>query len=103
VAIIRTLGPRLKLLVSDVQMPKLDGLTLAGMIRAEFPRIPIILISGNPEVLRRGSQQRQFEFVQKPFHLETLLNAVRTVMRSRELRARTMDTWSSDGATPSRI
>jgi DNA-binding NtrC family response regulator len=98
--IIRALGTSLELLVSDVQMPKLDGFALAGTVRAEFPGIPIILMSGDSETVRWGRSQRQFEFIEKPFHLETLLNAVSTVMSPRRLKTRTAGPAGPGGATP---
>src|SRR5579872_6334588 len=51
----------LDLIVSDIQMPNGDGLSLAHAVQESYPAVPVILISGqvNPE----GS----FEFVQKPF------------------------------------
>ncbi|MBZ5723369.1 MAG: response regulator [Acidobacteriia bacterium] len=62
------------LIVTDVQMPGGDGLTLATSVRKTFPAVPIILVSGHlrPDV--------DFEFVQKPFSPAALLQAVRNVL-----------------------
>jgi DNA-binding response OmpR family regulator len=68
-------GDALDLIVSDIQMPGGDGLTLARSVRESFPRLPIILISGQVE----SASQRSgisFEIVQKPFLPETLLAAI---------------------------
>src|ERR1700722_1471262 len=35
------------LLISDVTMPKMNGLQLAASVRTLRPRLPVILISGN--------------------------------------------------------
>jgi two-component system cell cycle response regulator CpdR len=39
-------GASADLVLSDVRMPKMDGVALAHAIRAEFPAIPVILMSG---------------------------------------------------------
>ena len=101
--IVRTLGPTLNLLISDVQMPKLDGITLSGMVKAEYPRIPIILLSGDCEIVRLGRQRGQLEYVQKPFGLDTVLKVVRTVMRAHKVRPRTSRQPNPTGPAPTPI
>ena len=44
--LVRKIGSDIDLIISDIKMPKLDGIQLANLVRAEFPKIPIILISG---------------------------------------------------------
>ena len=78
------------LLVSDIQMPLMDGITLACSVRAEFPAIPLILVSGYAEIEEAKLPDTGFEFVQIPFHPATLLSAVKKVMGSKK-------TPSSDG------
>jgi two-component system cell cycle sensor histidine kinase/response regulator CckA len=53
------------LLVSDVTMPEMDGPELAEKLKAERPRLQVILLSGYSNahiVLQRG-----WKFIQKPF------------------------------------
>src|SRR5215471_17190906 len=57
------------LLVSDIRMPLMDGFTLACSVRAEFPAIPLILVSGYANL-----PNSDFEFVQLPFHPAILLS-----------------------------
>jgi DNA-binding NtrC family response regulator len=70
------------LLVSDIKMPVMDGITLARSVLAEFPSIPVILVSGYAEIEQAKLPNSGFEFVQLPFHPDTLLSAVKRVMRS---------------------
>ena len=67
----------IQLLISDIQMPDGDGLTLATAVRERFPQIPILLISGLP------SPDPAFRFLQKPFTWARLASEVRTAARSK--------------------
>jgi two-component system cell cycle sensor histidine kinase/response regulator CckA len=66
-------GP-IDLLVSDVNMPEMDGPELAQRLKAKRPRLQVVLLSGYSHteiVLQRG-----WKFVQKPFQLQELKAAV---------------------------
>jgi CheY-like chemotaxis protein len=80
--LVNKLGGAVDLLVSDIKMPLMDGITLACSVRAEFPAIPIILVSGYAEIEQAKLPDTGFEFVQIPFHPATLLSAVKKVMMS---------------------
>ena len=72
--LVRKIGSDIDLVISDIKMPKLDGIQLATSVRAEFPKIPIILISGYVDVALEN--QPGVEFIAKPFLPSTLLNIV---------------------------
>ncbi len=72
--VVRKLSGEVALIVTDVQMPGGDGLTLASSVRETFPAVAIILVSGHV------TPDTSFEFVQKPFPPNALLQAVRNVM-----------------------
>jgi CheY-like chemotaxis protein len=72
---VHSVGGALDLLVTDVQMPVMDGLALAAAVRADFPRIPIILVSGYA-----GGVETDLPMVRKPFGRETLLAAIADTM-----------------------
>ncbi len=74
--LIRKLGTDVDLLISDIRMPQMDGVTLGCSVRAEFPEIPIVLTSGYTADCRNPG----FEFIPKPFALERFLSVVRRVM-----------------------
>ena len=78
--LLHTLDGTVDLLVSDIRMPLMDGLTLACSVRGEFPAIPLILVSGYAEIEQANLPNSGFEFVQLPFHPATLLSAVKKVM-----------------------
>ena len=69
-------------LVSDVVMPGMDGITLARLVRLERPHIRVILISGYSEdVSRDGIDPSDgIHFLPKPFSLKQLAGAVKQVL-----------------------
>jgi len=76
--LVRDLGDSVDLVVSDIQMPGGDGLSLAQAVKAAFPTIPIILVSG------REQPDGEYDgFVQKPFDSKSLLEAVRNAVAHR--------------------
>ncbi len=70
IALTRTLPGDLDLLVSDVDMPGMNGVALAETLRATSPDLPVILISGGCEPACVGPQRSRF--LPKPFTLGAL-------------------------------
>lgn len=73
---------RFSLLLSDVDMPDLSGLSLARAVREWRPGLPVILMSGTggsrvEEAFRSGAR----EFLEKPFSMGRAVAAVRTALR----------------------
>jgi FixJ family two-component response regulator len=71
-------------LISDIDMPSMDGFELLRMVHTAHPKLPIILITGYPDTLKRlpplgGSNPR---FFTKPFQGPQLLAAVTDAIRS---------------------
>jgi two-component system cell cycle sensor histidine kinase/response regulator CckA len=70
------------LLLSDVMMPSISGPELAKKLKAQRPKMRIILMSGFPDggflVLNYG-----WHFVQKPFMPRALVGRVRDVLKSK--------------------
>ncbi len=68
------------LVILDVNLPEMDGLTAASQICERLPRCTILLMSGDPdsvhavESLRIG--ERKIEVLAKPFEPPELLDAV---------------------------
>jgi two-component system cell cycle sensor histidine kinase/response regulator CckA len=76
------LGPRVHLLVSDVQMPKVNGYTLARDARAQRPDLAIVLMSGYTDL-----EPSAFAFITKPFTPTALRDIVANVMHARAMAA----------------
>ena len=71
-------------LISDISMPAMDGLELLRVVHATRPGLPIILITGHPELLNRLSSidAGYYRWFKKPFNGQELLTAVSDSLRS---------------------
>src|SRR5690242_20999308 len=47
--ILRNSASAISLLLTDVQMPRMEGVSLAASARKLFPRLPIVFMSGNAD------------------------------------------------------
>ena len=66
--------PTLIVILSDINMPGIDGLILLGVIRQRFPDLPVIMVTayGDDERRRRVSDLGAFEFLTKPVDFDHL-------------------------------
>ncbi|MFB9268157.1 PAS domain S-box protein [Bradyrhizobium erythrophlei] len=64
------------LVFSDVIMPGMNGVELAGIIRHRFPGLPVVLTSGYSNVLAENVHSG-FELIQKPYSVEALSRTLR--------------------------
>ncbi len=71
-----------QLVVTDVKMPKLDGMALLKKIREELPDLPVLIITGfgtiggAVEAMKNGAT----DYIVKPFNIEVLEKAVENVL-----------------------
>jgi len=63
------------LLLSDIQMPMMNGIELSQQIRTERPSIRIVLMSGHSEETAHG-----LPFLHKPFVPQTLIETIQGVL-----------------------
>jgi len=77
-------GGQVDVVVSDVVMPEMDGPTLMKELKKRKPDIKIIFVSGYAEDAFDKSlpDQKQFNFLAKPFTLKQLVAAVKETMAS---------------------
>src|SRR5690554_7688969 len=74
-------------LVSDIRMPGLDGLQLLQQLHEQDAELPVLLITGHGDVplavqaMRAGA----YDFLEKPFASEQLLDSVRRALDLRRL------------------
>ena len=73
----------------DVNMPRMDGLTATATITKDVPQVSVVLMSvqGGVEYVRRGMQSGAMEYLTKPFTADELVASVhRAAERSERMR-----------------
>lgn len=77
------------LVLLDVSMPVVDGLTVARVLRAEGNRVPILMLTARTETRDRvaGLDAGADDYLPKPFDLDELLARVRALLRRAALDA----------------
>lgn len=65
-------------IVTDVRMPGIDGLTLLGKINENFPDLPVIVITAHSDLDAAVSayESGAFEYLPKPFDVDEAVNLV---------------------------
>jgi CheY-like chemotaxis protein len=77
---LHAVGGAFDLLLSDIAMPLVDGRQLARVVRAQWPALPVVLMSGfaDPDVLERDVPG--LTLLQKPLEAMTLVAAVQSAV-----------------------
>jgi putative two-component system response regulator len=75
------------LLMSDIQMPKMGGMELLGRVKAAYPDVAIVMITGNVDVHMAvdALSQGAMDYLLKPFQLEEVRARVRQALEKRRL------------------
>ena len=71
------------LLLTDMIMPGMDGESLIKLVKKAHPEMKALLMSGYSEDMARhgSSENKELEFLAKPFELSQLLDKVREVLQ----------------------
>jgi len=71
--------PQLIVILSDINMPGMDGLTLLGEVKERYPDLPVMMVTayGDDERRRRASELGAFEFLTKPVDFDRLKEQLR--------------------------
>ncbi len=74
-------------IICDIRMPKINGVEAIAYFRKEYPRVPLIVVTGFPDVEMATSFLRQgiVDYLVKPVEGEKLKAAVGKAMEQREI------------------
>jgi CheY-like chemotaxis protein len=73
--LLQRLSGGIQLLVTDVQMPKMDGITLGQKVSADYPSIKVLYISAF--VWKPPKHVPKLHFLPKPFLPDALVRCIR--------------------------
>src|SRR5215470_2886863 len=74
----REYSSEISLIITDISMPRLNGVALANAVSEFSPATPIILMSGQQEQFWPERPWRQWTVLMKPLSRDVLLQAIRT-------------------------
>lgn len=68
-------GERVDLVLTDLKMPDMSGWEVAKVVKARWPRLPVGIITGSPELLAERREPVEL-VIRKPVSLEALRAAL---------------------------
>jgi len=79
--------PQLIVILSDINMPGMDGLELLRAVKQRRPDLPVMMVTayGDEERRRRAAEYGAFEFVTKPVDFDRLKERLRQLPFSADL------------------
>lgn len=75
-------------IILDVKMPGMDGITVLSKIKQEFPLLEVILLTGhaNMEVAAEGMELGAFDYILKPASLDELIFKIEDAYKRKTLQ-----------------
>ncbi len=85
-------------MILDLMLPKIDGLTVCRQVRERYPTLPIIMLTAKDDVVDKvlGLEMGADDYMTKPFSLRELEARLKSVLR--RTRAKVSDKQDSDQA-----
>lgn len=76
-------------IICDLALPKISGNEVIAFIRARCPSVPVIVLTGHPDVQGAASLFKQgvVDYLVKPAQAQTLLDSVRRAINEQALSA----------------
>ncbi len=84
------------LIMTDIKMPEMDGITFLKTVKSNDPEVPIIVLTGfaTVEMTKDALQSGAYNFLTKPFEIEDILTIVKRgltlkkeIVRNKEVAA----------------
>jgi CheY-like chemotaxis protein len=74
---------QIDLVITDLRMPHISGLTLVHYIRQNFPALPVIVLTafGSPLVKKECENEGAAAFLEKPVDTQQLLAAIKIALK----------------------
>lgn len=90
------------LIISDIRMPGMDGLSLLEALKRQRPEIPVIIMTAYSDLERtvEAYQGGAYEYLSKPFDVDELVSLAQRVLRQRASVSGPSPVAGAPGAPP---
>jgi DNA-binding response OmpR family regulator len=91
------------LIILDIMLPKLDGISLCKKLRSEGYTIPILLLTAQDQTIAKvqGLDAGADDYVAKPFEITELIARVRALLRRGNTNSLPLLSWGDLALNPS--
>ena len=76
---------RVDIVLSDLRMPRMDGIALTRHILSRSPNTPVLVMTAYAAQDVKGLSELRVPVLNKPFMLDQLSSEIQTVLSSREI------------------
>ncbi|MCF8025561.1 MAG: response regulator [Desulfobacteraceae bacterium] len=85
------------IVILDVKMPGMDGITVLNKIKQKYPLVEVILLTGhaNMEVAAEGMEIGAFDYVLKPASLDELMFKIEDAYKRKILQEEKINTMKN--------
>lgn len=88
------------LLIADIKMPKMDGLTLLSKVKEKYPGLDVVVVTGFGSIESAVSAMKSgaTDYVTKPFNLDELSLKIAKILEKKRLEQENVALKVSNGA-----
>ncbi len=75
--------PKLDMLITDIQMPEMNGYELAKKMKIIYPELIILFVSGHTDhqKIRQEISENKVDFLQKPFNYDSFIKKIELILK----------------------
>ena len=80
-------------LITDIRMPKMDGIELFNNVKKLYPQIPVIFLTGSayPKAIENNLKEGALYYFEKPVDLNLLKLTIKHILKTKDLEAEFKD------------
>lgn len=71
------------LVISDINMPNMDGVALLKKVKQDYPSMPVIFITafGRDKIIIEAMKVGLLDFIEKPFRMDSVISTIEKTLK----------------------